>query len=213
MLRPYTIINCAMSVDGKISLPSRKQTRISSEEDIARVHRLRNECDAILVGVGTILADDPKLTVKEKYVENPKKPLRVVIDSRGRTPPEAEVLSGDAPTLIATTEGCTSTFGQTDLTRCGEDKVDLHSLMRVLHQKGVGKLLVEGGESVVWSFLREGLVDELKVFVGSMVIGGTGSPTLAGGAGAASFDDIISLTLKDVSRLGDGVLLEYEVKG
>ncbi|MCK4445175.1 MAG: 2,5-diamino-6-(ribosylamino)-4(3H)-pyrimidinone 5'-phosphate reductase [Thermoplasmata archaeon] len=212
-MHPYTIINCAMSVDGKISLPSRKQTRISSEEDIARVHRLRNECDAILVGVGTILADDPKLTVKEKYVENPRNPLRVVIDSEGRTPSDAEVLSGDAPTLIVTTEGCATTFGQADLTRCGEDKVDLHSLMSFLYERGVRKLLVEGGETVVWSFLKEGLVDELKVFVGSMVIGGTGSPTLAGGEGAASFDDIISLTLKNSARLGDGVLLEYEVKG
>jgi 2,5-diamino-6-(ribosylamino)-4(3H)-pyrimidinone 5'-phosphate reductase len=201
-----------MSLDGKIALPSRKQTRISSEEDIARVYQLRNECDAILVGVGTILSDDPKLTVKEKYVEEVKNPLRVVLDSKGRTPPDAQVFSGDAPTLIVTTEGCTATFGEADSTRCGEENIDLHSLVDFLYERGVRKLLVEGGETVVWSFLEEGLVDEVKVFVGSMVIGGKGSPTMAGGKGAASFEDIIPLVLKSSTQLGNGILLEYEVK-
>ncbi len=212
MLRPYTIINCAMSIDGKIALPSRRQTRISSEEDMARVYRLRNESDAILVGVETVLSDDPKLTVKEKYVEEVKNPLRIVLDSRGRTPSEAQVLSGDAPTLIVTTTGCTATFDQADSTRCGEDKVDLHTLMDFLHERGVRKLLVEGGETVIWSFLKAGLVDEVKVFIGSMVIGGTSSPTMAGGEGATLLEDIIPLTLKSSTRLGDGILLEYEVK-
>jgi 2,5-diamino-6-(ribosylamino)-4(3H)-pyrimidinone 5'-phosphate reductase len=212
MLRPYTIINCAMSLDGKIALPSRKQTRISSEEDMARVYRLRNECDAILVGVETILSDDPKLTVKEKYVEEVRNPLRVVLDSRGRTPPDAQVLNVNAPTLIVTTTGCTVAFDQADLTRCGEDKIDLHTLVDFLYERGVRKLLVEGGETVIWSFLKEGLVDEVKVFVGSMVIGGTGSPTIAGGEGASSLEEIIPLILKNSTQLGDGILLEYEVK-
>ncbi len=212
MLRPYVIINCAMSIDGKIALPSRRQTRISNEEDMERVYRLRNECDAVLVGVGTILSDDPKLIVKGKYVENPKKPLRVILDSQGRTPLDAEVLSKDAPTLIVTTEGCDATFDDADLARCGEERVDLHSLMQVLNEKGVKRLLVEGGETVIWSFLKESLVDEVKVFIGSMVIGGTGSPTMAGGQGAASLEQTIPLVLKSSTRLGDGVLLEYEVK-
>ena len=73
MTKPYVIINCAMSADGKIALPTRKQLRISSEEDIKRMYNLRNKCDGVLVGVGTILSDDPKLTVKEKYVKNPNK--------------------------------------------------------------------------------------------------------------------------------------------
>ncbi|MFQ5884842.1 MAG: 2,5-diamino-6-(ribosylamino)-4(3H)-pyrimidinone 5'-phosphate reductase [Thermoplasmata archaeon] len=211
-MRPVVIINCAMSIDGKIALPSRRQTRISNEEDTARVHELRNESDAILVGVGTILSDDPNLTVKEKYVQDARKPLRIVLDSNGRTPLEAEVLKGDAPTLIVTSEGCESTFGQAEVVRIGEDKVDISSLLSHLHEKGIRKVLVEGGETVIWSFLREGLVDELKVFVGSMVIGGEKSPTLAGGEGAASFEDIIPLILRKSTQLGDGILLEYEVK-
>ena len=111
MSLPYTIINCAMSADGKIALPSRKQTRISNEEDMARVHRLRNECDAVLVGVGTILSDDPKLTVKERHVDEVRNPLRVVLDSKGRTPTDSEVLSNDSPTLILTSRSSVSSFG------------------------------------------------------------------------------------------------------
>jgi len=213
MLNPYTIINCAMSVDGKIALPSRRQTRISNEEDMTRVHRLRNGCDAILVGVKTILSDDPKLTVNEKRVDKVKNPLRVVLDSKGRTPEGAEVLSGDAPTLIVTSENCETTFEQAEVARFGKERVDLPLLLDFLREKGVERLLVEGGETVIWSFLREGLVDELKVFVGSMIIGGTESPTMAGGEGATSFEDIVPLVLRNSTQLGDGVLLEYEVKG
>ncbi|MEE9223496.1 MAG: 2,5-diamino-6-(ribosylamino)-4(3H)-pyrimidinone 5'-phosphate reductase [Thermoplasmata archaeon] len=212
MLRPYTIINCAMSADGKIALPSRKQTRISNEEDMARVHRLRNECDAVLVGVGTILSDDPKLTVKERHVDEVRNPLRVVLDSKGRTPTDSEVLSDDAPTLILTSRSSESSFGGAEVARFGDEEVDLSAAVEFLYERGVRKLLVEGGETVIWSFLKEGLADELKVFVGSMIIGGTGSPTMAGGEGAASFEDIIPLALTRSTQLGDGVLLEYEVK-
>lgn len=212
MLRPHTTINCAMSADGKIALPSRKQTRISNEGDMARVHRLRNECDAILVGIGTILSDDPKLTVNEKHVDEVRNPLRVVLDSKGRTPMGSEVLSDDAPTLILTTRSSESTFGEAEVARFGNEKVDLSAAVEFLYERGVRKLLVEGGETVIWSFLKEGLADELKVFVGSMIIGGTGSPTMAGGEGSASFGDIISLALTGSTQLGDGILLEYEVK-
>jgi 2,5-diamino-6-(ribosylamino)-4(3H)-pyrimidinone 5'-phosphate reductase len=201
-----------MSADGKIALPSRKQTRISNEEDIARVHRLRNECDAILVGVGTILSDDPKLTVKEKHVDKVRNPLRVVLDSKGRTPSDSEVLSDDAPTLIFTSESCSSVFDRAEVARFGKERVDIASAVEFLYERGIRKLLVEGGETVIWSFLKEGLVNELKVFVGSMIIGGSGSPTIAGGEGAASFEEIIPLALARSTQLGDGVLLEYEVK-
>src|SRR5512136_1812416 len=93
MNRPHVIINCAMSADGKIASPARKQIRISSEEDIARMHQLRNASDAVLVGIGTILADDPKLTVKETYVTHSHQPLRVILDGKGRTPPQALALN------------------------------------------------------------------------------------------------------------------------
>ncbi|MGB9884681.1 MAG: RibD family protein, partial [Methanomassiliicoccales archaeon] len=103
-MRPFVIVNCAMTPDGKIAGKERRQVRISSQEDLERVKKLRASCDAILVGIGTVLADDPHLTVKDPQLE--KKPLRVVLDSHGRTPDNAKVLDRNAPTLIATAEEC-----------------------------------------------------------------------------------------------------------
>ena len=205
------IINCAMSADGKISLPSKAQTKISNEEDMKRVHMLRNECDAVLVGINTILSDNPKLTVKEKYVKNPKNPLRVVVDSKCRTPENANVLDGSAETLVVVAEGFSRQIKNAGMVECGTGKVDLKKLLKILEKKGVKKLLVEGGSTVIWSFLNEKLADELIVFVGPSVIGGEGRPTLAGGEGAKCFEEIIPLKLKDVKRIGDGALLHYRV--
>lgn len=207
-MHPYVIINCAMSVDGKIALPTRRQTKISSEEDFDRVHKLRSDCDAILVGVGTILSDDPKLTIKGKHVKNP---IRIVLDSNCRTPMNAKVLSRDAKTIIVTSEECKKKLGNAEMLRCGKKRVDLNTLMPLLSKCGIKKLLVEGGETVIWSFLKERLADELSVYIGSMIIGGRNSPTLAGGEGVRSLKKVIPLKLIQVKLIGDGILLRYKV--
>lgn len=211
-MSPHVIINCAMSADGKIALPSRKQTRISNEEDMKRVHELRNKCDAILVGIGTILSDDPKLTVKKSYVPNPKQPVRIVLDSKGRIPKDAEVLSPDSPTIVVVSEECTNKIKGAETIVCGKERIDLRSLLDNLEKKGIRTLLVEGGETVIWSFLRERLANEFYIFVGSMVIGGKNSPTPAGGKGVKNEDDILPLKLISIKSLGNGVLLHYGVE-
>lgn len=210
MPRPRVIVNFAMSLDGKIALPSRKQTKISDEEDLRRVHQLRATCDAVLVGVGTVLADDPKLTVKPEYATG-RNPLRVVLDSEGRTPEGAQVLDRAAPTLIVTTVECAKTFPNAEVARMGKDAVDLGRLLDYLGDNGIRRLMVEGGEEVIWSFLHGRLADEVKAFVGSMVIGGHASPTAAGGAGAQNLEEIVPLRLESTKPLGSGVLLEYSV--
>jgi 2,5-diamino-6-(ribosylamino)-4(3H)-pyrimidinone 5'-phosphate reductase len=200
-----------MSVDGKIALPTRVQTRISNEDDIARVHRLRNKCDAILVGIGTILADDPKLIIKNEYVKNPRQPIRVVLDSKCRIPRDAQVLNGKAPTIIFTVDGCSKKIRKVEIVECGEGRIDLKKLLSILHRRGIKRLLVEGGETIIWSFLREGLVDELYVYVGSIIIGGKTSPTMAGGEGIKKLEEAIRLKVKKVMRIGNGLLLQYAV--
>lgn len=205
------IINCAMSADGKIALRSRRQTAISGDEDLRRVHKLRNSCDAILVGVETVLSDDPKLTVKEKYVKKPRNPVRIVLDSRGRTPSEAQVLNGAARTIIVTNERSKKTFRNAEALRCGKKEIDLLRLLDALEKMGIGCLLVEGGSRVIWSFLEHRLADEVNIFIGSMVIGGDESPTPAGGDGAIDENGIIPLRLKSSKALGNGILLTYEV--
>lgn len=200
-----------MSADGKIALRTRRQTKISNEEDKKRVHKLRNSVHAILVGVETVIADDPKLTVNEKYVKRPKHPVRIVLDSKGRTPRKALVLNGVSKTFIVTNESCKSQFPNAETIRCGKGEVDLPKLMRLLEKRGIRTLLVEGGSRVIWSFLESRLADEVNIFVGSMVIGGEESPTPAGGSGAEDEKSIVTLSLKKATALGNGVLLTYEV--
>jgi len=205
------IINCAMSVDGKIALSSRHQTKISNDEDKRRVHKMRNASDAILVGVDTIVSDDPKLTVNPKYVKSPKQPLRVVLDSKGRTPRNAKVLNGEAQTIIVTNEMTGKTFPNAEVVRSGRDDVDLAKLLKILERMGIRNLMVEGGSKVIWSFLDSRLADEVCIFVGSIAIGGDKSPTMAGGPGAPDEKHIVPLRLKGAKVLGNGVLLRYEV--
>ncbi|MFQ5909110.1 MAG: 2,5-diamino-6-(ribosylamino)-4(3H)-pyrimidinone 5'-phosphate reductase [Thermoplasmata archaeon] len=211
-MKPRVVVNCAMSADGKIALPTRMQTRISSEEDMRRVHQLRNSTDVIAVGVGTILSDDPSLLVKSKYVSDVKNPVRLVLDSNGRCPEDASIFDGGTRTIVATSERCTRSFGGAEVIRCGQERVHLKDLMSTLCERGFSSVLVEGGGEVIWSFFKEGLVDEFKVFVGSMIIGGKGSPTPADGKGFSSFHEVAKLELVNHAKLGEGVLLEYVVK-
>jgi 2,5-diamino-6-(ribosylamino)-4(3H)-pyrimidinone 5'-phosphate reductase len=204
------IINAAMSVDGKIALSDGTSVLLSNKEDVLRVHRLRSEVDAILVGVGTVLNDDPKLTIKQDLVRG-RNPLRVVLDSDGKTPEHAHVLDGTAPTLIVTTEECGRTFAKAEVLRLGKDEVDLAALLDRLGKRGIRTVMVEGGSTVIWSFLRQGFADEVKVFVASVVLGGRSAPTLAGGRGVDSMNGSIRLHLDRSSPLGDGLLLEYSV--
>jgi len=200
-----------MSADGKIALRTRRQTQISNEEDKRRVHKLRNSADAILVGIETVLSDDPKLTVNEKYVKNPTHPVRIVLDSDGRTTRRALVLNGASPTIIVTNQRCKKSFPNADTIRCGRGEVDLKRLLPILEKRDIRTLLVEGGSKVIWSFLESKLADEINIFVGSIVIGGERSPTAAGGEGAASEKKMVELRLLDAKALGSGVLLRYEV--
>ena len=216
MNRPYVIVNCAMSADGKSALPTRKQLRISSDEDIERMYKLRNECDTVLVGIDTVLSDDPKLTVKAKYVENPKQPLRVVLDSKCRIPKDTLVLNNAAKTLIITTEGNEKHFEGEHIEVVGckaneEGHVDLEYALELLYQKGAEKLLVEGGGTIVWSFLEKRLVDDLYIYIGPCIIGGKTTPTVAGGLGIKNEVELIPLKIVDVTRLGPGILTHYRM--
>jgi 2,5-diamino-6-(ribosylamino)-4(3H)-pyrimidinone 5'-phosphate reductase len=205
-----------MSVDGKTALPSGKQLRLSSDKDIARVHQLRNENDAILVGVGTILSDDPKLTVKEKYVTNPQQPFRVILDGNCRTPANALVLNNAAETIIFTKKTCRFSFDvkhvciyQIDLDDDG--LLDLKIVLNKLSKRGIHKLLVEGGGTIIWNFLSQYLFDELYVYIAPVIVGGEQTPIFANGKGKSSFLGNVSLKLDDSEMMGEGILLKYKL--
>jgi len=215
MNRPYVIINCAMSADGKIASPSGKQLRISNEEDIKRMYNLRNSCDAVLVGVGAILSDNPKLTVKEKYVENPKNPIRVILDTHCRTKENALAVDDKAKTLVITNGECDKNYGATvEVVQCDVDSegiIDLKKMLEILHNRGIKKLMVEGGSTVIWNFLKQGLVDDMYVYIGPIIIGGKYTPSLADGEGISSEDNPIRLELVETSKFKDGMLVHYRL--
>ena len=215
MTKPYVIINCAMSADGKIASPDGKQLRISNEEDIRRMYNLRNSCDAVLVGVGTILSDNPRLTIKDEYVENPKNPIRVILDTHCRTKTDALAVDENAKTLIITNGECDKNYkGTIEVIQCDVDdegSIDLQKMLEILSNRGIKKLMVEGGSTVIWNFLKQGLADDLYVFIGPMIIGGKYTPSMADGEGITSEDEIINLEIVEVSRLNNGILVHYNL--
>jgi len=207
-MRPFIHVNCAMSADGKIAGSDRRQVRISSDEDMVRVKELRKRYDAILVGIGTVLADDPHLTIKNaSYDENP---VRIVIDPHGRTADDSQVADDRAPTLILTDDECSTKWEHARAVRCGSP-FDLTAAMGMLSELGIENILVEGGGRTIASFFECGLVDRYTVFVGNIIIGGKDSPTPVDGIGWIR-ENGITLNMKSAETLGDGVLITYEIR-
>ena len=209
MKRPYVFINCAMSLDGKIASPSGKQIRISCDKDIERMYNLRNESDAVLVGINTVLNDDPKLTVKEKYVKNPKNPARIVLDTNCKTPKDALVVNSKAKTYIITRTECKKTYGKNvEVIKCKtkNGSIDLKDFLEKIYEKGIKKLMVEGGSRVITSFISEKLVDDIYLYVGSKIIGGKNTPSLI-----SDLKSIVDLKLIDIKKIGPGILLHYKI--
>jgi 2,5-diamino-6-(ribosylamino)-4(3H)-pyrimidinone 5'-phosphate reductase len=176
-----------------------------------------------MVGVGTVVADDPSLTLddpdlraeREQRGERPN-PARVVADSRIRTPPNARVLDDAAETYLLVSEAAPGDVvtqvedGGTTVIVAGEDRVDLGGALAELEAEGIDQLMVEGGGELIFSLFQAELVDELSVFVGPTLIGGREAPTLADGDGFV--EQFPALTLEHVERIDDGVLLQYVVE-
>lgn len=224
MDRPFVFINSAMSADGKLSTKERKQVRISGKRDFERVDELRAKSDAIMVGIGTVLSDDPSLTVKSPERKAARKargksenPARIIVDSKARTPLDADIFKkGDGLRIIAVSnsapaEKVEKLEKKALIVKTGTDKVDLTELARKLKEIGINSLMVEGGATLIWGMLSAGLVDEIYTFIGNIIIGGSTAPTFADGAGFSE-GELLELDLLSVEKIEDGVLLKWKVK-
>lgn len=211
--RPYVLLNAAMTLDGKIATQS-GDSKISSEEDLTWLHHLRADVDALVVGIETVLADDPKLTV---YRVKGRNPDRVILDSAARTPTEAKVFSASAGrTIVVVTESAPKTkvdallhAGAEVIVAGSGDRVDLRLLMNKLSGIGIRRVLVEGGGNVNWSLLELGLVDEIRVAVAPVIVGGRDAITLVEGKGFDKVRDGIKLVLQRIEQYGEDLVLTY----
>ena len=223
MNRPYCVLSSAISVDGKIATARSRNSALSSLEDWKRVHRLRNSVDAIMVGKETVMIDDPKLVVKKELLlsgEELKQPIRVAVDSTAQISPKAAILTftPEITTIIAVSQdvhprriSALKTNGA-EIVVCGNNKVDLRQLMDLLYERGVRKLMLEGGGNLNWSMFSLGLVDELRLAVAPTVIGGSRAISLFEGVGFDRTNESPVLNLKSKEMFGDCLVLTYIVK-
>lgn len=213
--RPFVVLKLALSLDGKVATRAGESRWITNERSQELVHRLRNRYAAVLVGVNTILKDDPQLTAR---LEGARDPWRIILDSRGRTPLEAKILNlkSPAPTVIATTEQMPQEKEAALLSRgarvwrleARDGRVDLEALLERLAAEGCDSLLVEGGPTVAAGFLEAGLVDKVIFIIAPKIIAGVEAPSAVGGQGVARLEE--AWKLKDISvRMLDGDLV-YE---
>lgn len=217
--RPYVILNAAMTLDGKIATKTGNSRDISTLEDWIRVHRLRSKVDAVMVGIGTVIKDDPRLTVR--YVKG-KSPVKVVVDSKARTPINARLFKTKprVPVIICVSSNAPLSrmrklekAGAKVIT-CGKgNRVSLRDMMKKLRDMGIRKVLLEGGSTLNWSMIRERLVDEIHVSIAPIVVGGNKAKTLAGGEGVKLVKEGIKFELKSFKKLKGMVVASYRYKG
>lgn len=217
-------VNAAMSVDGKLATVSRKQLRISGPNDFDRVDELRARVDAVMVGVGTVLADDPSLTVDSQsrirgrqQRGDPEQPTRIVADSRARTPTGSRIVNDEADTVLLVSDAASAEqvtrleAHGCGIYQAGTERVAIADCFSQLEADGIESILVEGGGELIFSLFEAELVDRLSLFLGPLIIGGESAPTLADGTGFADADAFPQLKKQSVEELDNGVLLEWDV--
>ena len=215
--KPYIILSAAMTIDGKIASKI-GDPELSDEEDWKEVHKLRTRVDAIMVGKGTILKDDPKLHIK--YYDHSGY-YRIVLDSNLSIPLSSKVINYKPeiyPTLICTTEhvpnGKFREYGSKknlEVIRCGsKEQVDISKLMHILLEKGIKSILLEGGGTLNWSFIEQDLIDEIRLTIAPGIIGGVEATSLVEGMGFEQMNKAPRFDLIDFKHRNNYVILQYK---
>jgi diaminohydroxyphosphoribosylaminopyrimidine deaminase/5-amino-6-(5-phosphoribosylamino)uracil reductase len=213
--RPFVIAKSALTMDGWTATSIGQSKWITNDQSRAFVHRLRDRMDAVLVGVGTVLADDPLLTSRLKNRRG-KDPIRVIVDTHSKMPHNAKVLNhhSDSQTLVIVNEGISTESlrplenNMVSMIRCPakEGRIDLGIMLDILGRMSITSLLVEGGAAIMGTLIRERLIDKFHVFKAPKILGGNDGFPMAGGPGPKNMED--ALRLKDITirRFGDDFL-------
>lgn len=221
--KPFVLLKAASSLDGKIATRTGESRWITNEQSRLYVHELRHAYDAVLVGIGTVLADNPRLTVRLPE-GNGRDPLRVVVDSHLRLPPDAAMLTqpSQAGTLIATCEPVEAARRRALEGRGAEvvvlpadacERVDLAELMAELGRRQVTSVLLEGGATLHGSALKAGIVDKVCIFLAPLLIGGDGAPSAIGGPAIEHLEEAVRLVESSVRWFHHDLLVEaYPVR-
>ncbi|EIJ65332.1 diaminohydroxyphosphoribosylaminopyrimidine reductase [Candidatus Nitrosopumilus salaria BD31] len=212
--KPYVILSAATSIDGKIAT-STGFSNLSSKQDSIRLHKLRSKVDAILVGKNTVLRDNPMLTVRHTKGKNP---IRIILDSEGTISKTSKILqtSKKIPTIIAVSK----IISKTNLNKLhqfpveviitGKKSVNIKSLLKKLSDKKIKTILVEGGGTVNWEFVKNNLFDELIITISPFLIGGNDAISFIQGKGFEKISKSPNLRLKSTKRLKNHLVLNYE---
>lgn len=202
--KPYVIAKWAMSIDGKIASKTHDAKWISNAQSRLAVHELRHQVDAILVGAGTVIADDPKLTVRktDTEIEATEQPLRIILDGKTTLPKNSKLFSNNLPgkTILASS-------------LIGHKNYDIPQLLAALNQQQIRSVLVEGGMHVLTAFFDNYAVDEIQCYIAPKLIGGTQALTPYMGEGIAQVMDAQCFSLHSCTQFADDVLLTYRKKG
>ena len=216
--KPFVTLKTATSLDGKIATSTGESKWITGELAREDVQQLRHEHDGILVGIGTVLADNPALTTRRKV--GGKNPTRIILDHQLRTPLNAKVVTdGEANTWIITCKTA-SDSKQTELLQLGvkvinvdSEEININELLILLGERGITSLFVEGGSAVNDSFLRSGCINEVITYIAPKLIGGKEAPTSFSGTGVPNLRDALQLSIKEVKQLGDDLKIVSVPKG
>jgi 2,5-diamino-6-(ribosylamino)-4(3H)-pyrimidinone 5'-phosphate reductase len=212
--KPYVILSAAISIDGKISTRT-GNSKLSSNEDFVRLHKLRAKVDGILIGKNTVIKDNPLLTVRHTRGKNP---VRIILDSKGEISNKSKILqtSNKIPTIIAVSKQITKSNLQklnkfpVEIISVGEKSVNLKLLLNKLSEKDISTILVEGGGTVNWEFIKQNLFDELIITISPFLIGGNDTISLIQGKGFDKISKSPKLQLKSTKRLKNHLVLNYQ---
>ena len=216
---PFVLLKSAMTLDGKIATVTNASRWITGETSRKMVHLLRQRLSAVMVGVNTVMFDDPLLNIRLKGVC--KNPLKVIADTHGRISTEAKVLTNDPQlTLIATTELADPAKikqiermgAQVMICPLKNSMVDLGFVMNSLGVMGIDSIMIEGGSTLAFSALQEGIVDKVISFIAPKILGGANAPTAVGGIGIEKMEDAINLTKLRTRKVGQDLMIEAWAK-